>query len=57
MQFSLDSTDINKGQNKAGSLVGKFSEPKVTATGEALQPYKDVFGLQRFRETELIHGR
>lgn len=26
-------------------------------TGDALSPYGDVFGLQRFRECELQHGR
>ena len=58
LQYGLDSTDINKAQNKAGALVGKFAgTPKVTATGLALQPYNEVFGLQRFCETELICGR
>lgn len=53
----MDQSDINKAVNKAGSIVGKFTESKVQATGAALSPYNEVFGLERFRETELIHGR
>jgi light-harvesting complex II chlorophyll a/b binding protein 4 len=56
-QVGLDQSDINKAVNKAGNIVGKFNAPKVEATGAALSPYSEVFGLQRFRETELIHGR
>ncbi len=56
-QVDIDQNDQNKSVNKAGSIVGAFSSPKVEATGAALSPYSEVFGLQRFRETELIHGR
>ncbi len=56
-QVDLDQSDINKSVNKAGGIVGKYSGSKVQATGAALSPYSEVFGLQRFRETELIHGR
>ncbi|EIE21681.1 chlorophyll a/b-binding protein CP29 [Coccomyxa subellipsoidea C-169] len=57
LQVDLDQSDINKSVNKAGGIVGKYSSSKVQATGAALSPYSEVFGLQRFRETELIHGR
>lgn len=57
LQYGLDSTDINKAENKAGTLLGKFQESKTAISDTALQPYSEVFGLQRFRENELIHGR
>jgi light-harvesting complex II chlorophyll a/b binding protein 4 len=57
LQVDLDSLDQNKAVNKAGNIVGKFAAPKSKITDTALQPYDEVFGLQRFRETELIHGR
>ena len=44
--------------NKAGQIVGQFAKGKANQISDkALQPYDEVFGLQRFRETELIHGR
>ena len=42
--------------NKAGNLIGQFT-PGVKSNNDSLAPYDDVFGLERFRETELIHGR
>ncbi|BDA44927.1 Chlorophyll a-b binding protein CP29 [Coccomyxa sp. Obi] len=57
LQVDIDQNDQNKSVNKAGRIVGSYSAPKVEATGAALSPYSEVFGLQRFRETELIHGR
>merc|ERR1712025_523663 len=35
--------------------MGKPTVDEVTT--QSLQPYSEVFGLQRFRECELIHGR
>lgn len=32
-------------------------EGKSGLVGSTLVPYADAFGLQRFRENELIHGR
>ena len=58
LQVDLDQLDQNKAVNKAGAIVGSFkaaTNSKISDT--ALQPYDEVFGLQRFRETELIHGR
>ena len=57
MQVGIDQLDQNKAVNKAGNIVGKFAAPKTKISDTALQPYDEVFGLQRFRETELIHGR
>lgn len=56
LQFDTDQLDQNKNVNKAGALVGKFT-PGVKSSNDSLAPYDDVFGLERFRETELIHGR
>merc|ERR1712139_444721 len=57
LQFDLDQLDQNQAQHKAGGVVGSF-KPKIDeVTTQSLQPYCEVFGLERFRECELIHGR
>jgi light-harvesting complex II chlorophyll a/b binding protein 4 len=57
LQFDLDQLDQNQAQNKAGGVIGSF-RPKIDeVTTQSLQPYSEVFGLERFRECELIHGR
>merc|ERR1712170_334842 len=43
--------------NKAGAILGSYSPQSTQVTSQSLQPYSEVFGLQRFRECELIHGR
>lgn len=43
--------------NKAGGIVGRFAPVTDVVSEDRLQPYSEVFGLQRFRECELIHGR
>jgi light-harvesting complex II chlorophyll a/b binding protein 4 len=56
LQFELDSLDQNLAKNLAGDIIGtrtEFADVKSTP----FQPYSEVFGLQRFRECELIHGR
>ncbi|GKV06013.1 hypothetical protein SLEP1_g17951 [Rubroshorea leprosula] len=56
LQFELDSLDQNLAKNVAGDIIGTRTESSdVRAT--PFQPYNEVFGLQRFRECELIHGR
>lgn len=56
LQFDLDSLDQNLAKNLAGDVIGtRFEEGDVKST--PFQPYTEVFGLQRFRECELIHGR
>lgn len=59
MQFGPDEQDQNKAVNKAGNVLGSFASPvQPGAVSEnALAPYDEVFGLGRFRENELIHGR
>lgn len=58
LQVDLDELDQNVGKNKPGEVIGTFSSRSDQISGtESLQPYNDVFGLQRFRECELIHGR
>ncbi|KAL0744116.1 hypothetical protein Bca4012_085629 [Brassica carinata] len=56
LQFDLDSLDQNLAKNIAGDVIGTRTEA-VDAKSTPFQPYSEVFGLQRFRECELIHGR
>lgn len=56
LQYDLDSLDQNLAKNLAGDVIGtRFETSDVKST--PFQPYSEVFGLQRFRECELIHGR
>merc|ERR1712093_519854 len=57
LQFDLDQLDQNKAQNVAGGIIGTFKPDVKEVTSQSLQPYSEVFGLQRFRECELLHGR
>lgn len=57
IQYSLDSLDQNKSVNPKGEAIGAFKVPTDNVSTDRLQPYSEVFGLQRFRECELIHGR
>jgi light-harvesting complex II chlorophyll a/b binding protein 4 len=57
LQFDLDQLDQNQAQNKAGNVLGSFKPSTDKVSTQSLQPYSEVFGLQRFRECELIHGR
>merc|ERR1712039_1064745 len=41
----------------AGGVIGYYKPTIDEVTSQSLQPYSEVFGLQRFRECELIHGR
>ena len=56
LQYDYDSLDQNLAKNVAGDVIGtRFEGGEVKST--PFQPYTEVFGLQRFRECELIHGR
>ncbi|CAM8981025.1 unnamed protein product [Rhodiola kirilowii] len=56
LQYDYDGLDQNLAKNLAGDVIGtRFETADVSST--PLQPYAEVFGLQRFRECELIHGR
>lgn len=66
LQFDLDKLDqsgLNKDgsragvKNKSGDVLGKLVYADNAPKRDALQPYDSVFELNRFRETELIHGR
>merc|ERR1719240_2234752 len=57
LQFELDQLDQNQAVNKAGGVIGSFTPTVDEVSTKSLQPYSEVFGLQRFRECELIHGR
>lgn len=56
-QIELDALDQNSAKNPSGRVIGKFVPDKTTVTTETLQPYNEVFDINRFRECELIHGR
>lgn len=56
LQYDIDSLDQNLAKNLAGDVIGtRFESADVNP--DPFQPYTEVFGLQRFRECELIHGR
>ena len=55
--MDLDSLDQNVAVNKSGNPIGKLKPIDNKPSKDALQPYTNVFDLDRFRETELIHGR
>lgn len=57
LQFELDSLNQNLAQNKFGDVIGSRIDKKSDLNATPFQPYSEVFGLQRFRECELIHGR
>ncbi|XP_010554987.1 PREDICTED: chlorophyll a-b binding protein CP29.3, chloroplastic, partial [Tarenaya hassleriana] len=56
LQFDYDGLDQNLAKNVAGDVIGVIQEDKEIKP-TPFQPYTEVFGLQRFRECELIHGR
>lgn len=56
VQFDVDPQDQNRAVNKAGEPVGRLEVVDNTPDG-SLQPYTEVFDINRFRECELIHGR
>lgn len=57
LQVEVDELDQNAAVNKKGQILGSFAVSTDQVSTETLQPYSEVFGLQRFRECELIHGR
>jgi hypothetical protein len=57
LQFELDSLNQNLAKNPAGDVLGTRVDKKTSINPTPFQPYSEVFGLQRFRECELIHGR
>jgi len=57
LQYDLDGLDQNAPKNRAGGVVGRVKAQPDQVSTDALAPYSEVFGLQRFRECEVIHGR
>lgn len=57
LQIELDSLNQNLAKNEAGDVIGSRVSKKADINPTPFQPYSEVFGLQRFRECELIHGR
>lgn len=56
LQYDLDSLDQNLAKNVAGDIIGiRTEQTEIKPT--PFQPYTEVFGIDRFRECELIHGR
>lgn len=56
LQYDYDGLDQNLAKNLAGDVIGTRTET-ADVQSTPFQPYNEVFGLQRFRECELIHGR
>mmetsp|Transcript_2409 Transcript_2409/g.5485 ORF Transcript_2409/g.5485 Transcript_2409/m.5485 type:complete len:292 (-) Transcript_2409:220-1095(-) len=58
LQFEVDQLDQNQAVNRAGRVIGQYQQNiDEVNTENQLSPYSDIFGLRRFRECELIHGR
>jgi len=57
VQIGVDENDINAAKNFKAGVDGTFQAQPDQVTETRLAPYSEVFGLQRFRECELIHGR
>lgn len=57
LQMDIDALDQNDAVNKKGEVIGSFSPVVDEVSTARVQPYSEVFGLARFRECELIHGR
>merc|ERR1712216_155908 len=57
IQMDIDQLDQNKAINKPGAAVGTITPDIDQVSGDSLSPYSEAFGIQRFRECELIHGR
>lgn len=57
LQYGFDELDQNAPKNRAGGVVGTIKPTVDQVSTDPLQPYSEVFGLQRFRECELLHGR
>uniref|UniRef100_A0A0C9RWV6 Chlorophyll a-b binding protein, chloroplastic n=1 Tax=Wollemia nobilis TaxID=56998 RepID=A0A0C9RWV6_9CONI len=57
LQYDLDSLDQNLAKNDPGDVIGTVSYDGSEVNPTPFKPYSEAFGLQRFRECELIHGR
>jgi light-harvesting complex II chlorophyll a/b binding protein 4 len=57
VQIGVDGQNQNVSQNVKGSVEKIFGADTDKVLPTRLAPYSEVFGLGRFRECELIHGR
>jgi len=57
LQFDVDALDQNTDNNPSGNVIGTLTPDSTAVSEQSLQPYNEVFDIQRFRECELIHGR
>ncbi len=57
LQIGIDENDQNAAKNEKGSVEAVFTPDRDEVSPTPLAPYSEVFGLQRFRESEIIHGR
>uniref|UniRef100_A0A7S3R4T8 Chlorophyll a-b binding protein, chloroplastic n=1 Tax=Dunaliella tertiolecta TaxID=3047 RepID=A0A7S3R4T8_DUNTE len=58
VQIGVDEEDQNQAKNRKGDVEAIFRPDTDSIDGQnKLAPYSEVFGLARFRETEVIHGR
>merc|ERR1711924_565078 len=57
LQMELESLDQNKAINAPGAIKGQLATKADVVSTNSLSPYSEVFGLARFRECELMHGR
>ncbi|KAK3255717.1 Chlorophyll a-b binding protein CP29.1, chloroplastic [Cymbomonas tetramitiformis] len=55
--FELDALEQNDPVNKSGNVFASLTPDTAAVSEDSLQPYNEVFDIQRFRECELIHGR
>lgn len=57
--IGVDEEDQNKAKNQKGSVEATFvpDSDSIDTEQNKLAPYSEVFGLARFRETEVIHSR
>ncbi|GAX79424.1 hypothetical protein CEUSTIGMA_g6865.t1 [Chlamydomonas eustigma] len=57
VQIGVDGQDQNLAKNEKGGVEAIFQTNEEIVPDNGLSPYSEVFGLLRFRECEVIHGR
>jgi light-harvesting complex II chlorophyll a/b binding protein 4 len=57
MLAGVDENDINAPTNQKGTVEDIYQPVRDVVSPSQFAPYSEVFGIQRFRENELIHGR
>ena len=57
MEFDQDQLNSNAAVHVSGVSIGRFQVYYDPVTTDALQPSKELFGLQRLQVCALIHRR